>query len=174
MTTPKTTLKLEALEDRMALAANLTSWGTLAVSGTDYDDQISVRYENGKVVVSEFAQQAVQYYDPVLVEVVMMTVTRWQARNEFDAALVKQVSLDGGKGNDRITNSTAIDARISGGRGNDTLQGGSGRDEIWGEAGWDTLDGGDKNDLLIGGEDVDILNGGTGDDVLVGGMASGP
>lgn len=48
------------------------------------------------------------------------------------------------------------------------LSGGSGNDEINGRAGWDILDGGDGDDLIHGGNGRDILSGGTGRDELHG------
>lgn len=48
------------------------------------------------------------------------------------------------------------------------LSGGSGNDEINGRAGWDILDGGDGDDLIHGGNGRDILSSGTGRDELHG------
>ncbi len=51
--------------------------------------------------------------------------------------------------------------------GDDVLSGGNGDDTINGLAGADVLTGGNGNDTLIGGVGVDHLLGGRGDDVLV-------
>ncbi len=61
---------------------------------------------------------------------------------------------------------------ITGGTGDDQLDGGSGSDILLGGAGDDTLDGGSGNDLLLGGNGSDFLDGGSGDDLLLGGNGS--
>jgi serralysin len=57
---------------------------------------------------------------------------------------------------------------ITGGAGNDIINGGNGNDQLWGEADSDTLNGGAGNDDLIGGDGLDTLNGGDGTDRLWG------
>ena len=71
------------------------------------------------------------------------------------------VSINGNDGDDRIKD--AYDS--SAGR---VLTGGGGNDEIDGYAGDDTLDGGDGNDKLDGGEGNDRVLGGNGDDAVDG------
>ena len=71
------------------------------------------------------------------------------------------VSINGHDGDDRIKD--AYDS--SAGR---VLTGGGGNDEIDGYAGNDTLDGGDGNDKLDGGEGNDRVLGGNGDDAVDG------
>ena len=71
------------------------------------------------------------------------------------------VSINGNDGDDRIKD--AYDS--SAGR---VLTGGGGNDEIDGYAGNDTLDGGDGNDKLDGGEGNDRVLGGNGDDAVDG------
>ena len=51
-----------------------------------------------------------------------------------------------------------------GNRGDDLLQGGTGRDILWGGKGDDTLLGGASRDVLEGGFGADVLDGGDGDD----------
>ncbi|MDQ6432620.1 calcium-binding protein [Mesorhizobium sp. LHD-90] len=52
--------------------------------------------------------------------------------------------------------------------GNDVISGGNGDDTLDGGADVDSLAGGDGNDTLIGGSQGDILSGGDGDDLYVG------
>jgi RTX calcium-binding nonapeptide repeat (4 copies) len=59
--------------------------------------------------------------------------------------------------------------RVSGGRGNDILYGGSGRDRISGDRGRDRIKGRAGADALLGGPGRDILSGESGRDVVMGG-----
>jgi hypothetical protein len=70
--------------------------------------------------------------------------------------------LSGGNGNDTL----------NGGAGDDTLFGGNGNDTLNGGAGDDTLFGGNGNDTLNGGAGNDTLDGGRGDDTVVGGKGA--
>ncbi len=60
---------------------------------------------------------------------------------------------------------------MSGGGGDDLLEGEAGNDHLAGGAGDDWLYGGDGEDWLEGGEGGDLLYGGGGDDVFVLGLA---
>ncbi|MCC5645433.1 cadherin-like domain-containing protein [Nostoc sp. CHAB 5824] len=83
-------------------------------------------------------------------------------------------NLSGGNGDDSL-NGTAGNDSLSGGNGKDTLNGNGGNDTLVGGNGADILNGGDGNDLLQGddseesGNGKDILTGGTGNDTLSGG-----
>jgi len=83
-------------------------------------------------------------------------------------------NLSGGKG-DELLNGTAGNDSLSGGNGKDTLNGYAGDDTLVGGNGGDILNGGDGNELLqgddslVGGNGKDILNGGAGNDILNGG-----
>ncbi len=74
-----------------------------------------------------------------------------------NATLINVEHITGGGGNDSINGSSAAN-RLLGGGGNDTLSGGSGTD---------TLDGGTGNDLLLGGANPDSISGGAGNDTIV-------
>jgi large repetitive protein len=79
--------------------------------------------------------------------------------------------INGTGGNDSIPArdvgvGSALDQRIYGFGGNDTLNGGLGNDLLRGGTGADVLDGGAGNDLLIGGAGNDTLTGGAGRDVF--------
>ena len=90
----------------------------------------------------------------------------------------RDITIDGGAGNDTITGSELGDS-IVGGSGGDTIHGQGGRDILFGGTGADTLKGGDESDELFGEDGADhlwgeagndILQGGTGDDNLEGGV----
>lgn len=79
--------------------------------------------------------------------------------------------LNGTAGANTITASdvgtgAALDNRLYGFDGDDTLNGGLGNDLLRGGQGNDTLNGGSGNDLLIGGRGNDTLSGGTGQDLF--------
>jgi len=88
--------------------------------------------------------------------------------------------ITGGIGNDWLNGNDGEDALVGGGgndlihggEGADVMIGGDGDDTLNGEAGDDTIDGGDGNDQLIGEEGRDRLLGRGGDDSLYGGDGS--
>jgi Ca2+-binding RTX toxin-like protein len=63
----------------------------------------------------------------------------------------------------------ALDNRMVGGDGADTMFGGDGNDSLQGMGGNDVLHGGAGDDNLSGGDGNDLLHGGTGNDMLLGG-----
>ena len=108
---------------------------------------------------------------------------------------IRLFSVDGGAGDDRISNLTSAGMRASGGAGNDVLEGGSasdalrdsfGRDTLRGNGGpdvlttelsqadglVDTLEGGSGDDDMRGGTNNDILRGGSGNDTMRGGLGA--
>lgn len=85
--------------------------------------------------------------------------------NDLAGTGIRNVTSDGGDGNDTINGSASGAAQLLiGGLGNDSLTGGRGND---------TLDGGDGNDVLTGNRGTDALNGGAGDDTLDDGVKDG-
>jgi hypothetical protein len=146
----------EALEGRQLLTGIALGYlGTLRIDGSGLADVAEVHYEGDQVV----------------------GVLNGQV-SAFPAAEVRRIAFDGGDGDDRFTNKTALPATIQGGRGNDTLIGGDGFDSILGGEGDDVLYGGRGNDMLAGddydpdlgyyGDGDDVLFGGDGDDTLIG------
>ncbi|MEQ1492388.1 MAG: M10 family metallopeptidase C-terminal domain-containing protein, partial [Terricaulis sp.] len=87
---------------------------------------------------------------------------------------VELVSVTGGGGDDQINGTALVDAisgnggddAIYGAAGDDVLYGNDGADVLDGGDGADTLEGGDGNDQLIGGAGADIVRGGAGNDVV--------
>lgn len=82
-----------------------------------------------------------------------------------------QDTLEGGDGNDSLTGGGGDDT-LKGDDGNDVLTGGAGNDSLKGDRGKDTLAGGDGNDTLKGGIAADSLTGGAGDDSMRGDQGS--
>jgi len=79
-----------------------------------------------------------------------------------DASTVDDIRLEGGTGNDSLSDGAAA-SELFGGAGTNTLSGGPGRDAYWSESSTDTLDGGgdtveewiyDTNSLRSGGRTV--------------------
>jgi len=88
------------------------------------------------------------------------------------AADVRKIIIKAGKGDDLVRidlPDTSIPAKLIGGRGADTLEGGGGDDKLIGRRGNDLLFGGGGNDKLFGGSGMDRLQGDDGQDRLVGG-----
>lgn len=71
--------------------------------------------------------------------------------------------LIGGPGDDVLTGGAGQD-QINGDAGNDVLRGGAGRDRLFGSQGSDVLRAGAGNDSLFGGPGTDVLDGGPGRD----------
>jgi Ca2+-binding RTX toxin-like protein len=91
---------------------------------------------------------------------------------------VGSITLFGGDGSERISNSgntpmivfgEGNSDFITGSLGDDELNGGDRGDRIGGNAGNDTINGDDGDDTLTGGTGNDIINGGDGEDGIVGG-----
>ena len=102
----------------------------------------------------------------------------------FDRAMVDEIWLKAGAGDDVFVNDTNIPSRAYGGSGADKLIGGSSDDRlyggendesydlIFGRGGNDWLEGEGGNDHLVGGSGEDRLYGGRGSDVLRGGSGA--
>jgi Ca2+-binding RTX toxin-like protein len=78
-------------------------------------------------------------------------------------------TVTGGQGNDLIDGSNGPDF-LQGGTDQDTIRGHGGEDGILGGDGNDTLDGGNGNDTVVGENGSDTLRGGGNDDLVVGGF----
>ena len=103
-----------------------------------------------------------------------VTATINKQTSTFLLSDLASISIDGGKGNDRIDIASSItgSATITGGAGNDRIHGGGGADTITGDAGNDWLWGGDGDDLLDAGAGNDHLFGELGSDQLLAGAGN--
>src|SRR5262249_32364025 len=104
-----------------------------------------------------------------------LAVNLLRGDDSFDArqlalGTIKQLTVDGGVGNDTIIGSDAADV-IFGGDGNDTIIGGKGNDSVFMGAGDDvfTWNAGDGSDLVEGqdGNDTMIFNGADANENIV-------
>ncbi|MBQ7567786.1 hypothetical protein IJT17_03175 [bacterium] len=135
--------------------------------GTDGDDEINITSggSDGSIIVSVNGEE-----------------------KRYTAAEARSLIIDGGRGNDNITVSEDVRANlhITGGAGDDRIQGGSGKDTIYDNYGSNNIDGGAGNDVLmahgldsdgfstksntiVGGSGNDYIEGGDGNDYLSGG-----
>ncbi len=91
--------------------------------------------------------------------------------NNIPISSVTEIRGWGREGNDtfNINKNLAINTRLWGGAGNDTLLGGAARDLLFGGWGDDTLRGRKGDDFLSGGDELDDVRGNAGDDLLIGG-----
>jgi len=84
--------------------------------------------------------------------------------------LVVAVKVDGAAGNDLVGLwDVDLPVEVSGGDGDDFLEGGRAADSMDGGAGEDGIVGGEGNDLLTAGGDDDVVHGGDGADTIKGG-----
>ena len=152
----KRKLALEILEEKKLLAADIgISDGALVIEGTSQDDT---------VVVSEASS--------------LVTVRNGDETLTFSRNGFSRIEFRGHDGDDHFENNTSLLSTAYGGRGNDTLIGGSHNDELRGGPDNDTIIGNDGhddlhgdygNDVIDGGNGNDGLRGWYGDDVLIGG-----
>jgi Ca2+-binding RTX toxin-like protein len=140
-------LQLEVLEDRLAPAVTEIKGGWLYIYGSNTTDVVHVGTNGVLLDGVRLNYSPSQYYNGVV--------------------------FYGNGGADRFTNSTSKTSVVYGGEGNDTLNGGYGRNYLYGEGGYDVLDGrtGSYN-VFYGGAGDDRLYGGNYADYLVGGMGS--
>jgi Calpain family cysteine protease/RTX calcium-binding nonapeptide repeat (4 copies) len=87
---------------------------------------------------------------------------------DYQAGSFGVVEVQGGKGDDCITNLANVQLRAFGGAGNDRIVGGRLNDQLLGGDGNDVLLGGAGNDQIWGGRGNDHLNGQAGTDRLFG------
>jgi S-layer protein len=85
----------------------------------------------------------------------------------FAATTAQNATITGGAGNDALTGGAANDV-ISGGVGDDLLRGEGGNDTLSGGNGADTITGGLGQDTLTGGAGNDIFAFGVGDSLITG------
>jgi Ca2+-binding RTX toxin-like protein len=89
---------------------------------------------------------------------VQVTANLGTGADVFTSSRDVALTINGGDGNDTISQSTGTSAT--------TLNGNDGDDSLSGFNGVDTIDGGAGADTIAGGVGADILKGGTGDDAI--------
>ena len=136
-------ISLECLEDRSVPASFATGGGTLAVTGTDGNDDIHLAVVAGQLELRD---------NGVLI-------------GAFDASQIDTVLVVGGEGDDLLVadNSVAALVYLYGNQGNDYLQGGGG---------FNVLDGGSEDDTFVGGNGTNFMRGYEGHDMFQGGAGA--
>ena len=152
--------QLELLEPRRLLSVSFDpASGSLIVTGTQGPDTI-VLTQSGNV----------------------LTVNLDGQLSNFNAQLVKQITVQGGAGNNQImlAQQVVAPATLLGGGGTNTILAGGGptslqagpnatNDTLVGGSGTDTIQGNAGHDSLMGGSGTAFIFAGTGDSKLVGG-----
>lgn len=166
--------------------------GRLSASGTHFADEITIEQvspltfntvvsKNGLNSVNSFFSAGqtqhghtlpITALEPRIKVTIADTDGEVLLSESFAKSLVDDVYVTGHDGADTIHNKTNIVSTLLGGRGNDTLRGGTSTDVIVGDAGNDRLYGYDGNDSLNGSEGNDILYGYNGHDTLIGGIGN--
>lgn len=138
-------LRLESLERRDLLAADLGLDGVLVVTGTQKSDSVLITTDGHDVTVNLNGEEVT-----------------------FHSHDLQKITIDGQQGHDEITidEAVTIDVMAWGRQGKDTLVGGGGNDCLSGGNGKDHIEGQAGNDLLQGGNGKDWLDGGDGEDLL--------
>ncbi|MFO0941887.1 MAG: calcium-binding protein [Pirellulales bacterium] len=181
-----TQLRLEHLEARKLMAANITAIldpisKVLQVEGTPGNDTIEVRNNNGTISIANVQIKnasgamvgQLPFGQTILVEVKSLGGNDKIRMVETNVTSQKQIGLDayGGDGIDFIVGGSAEDHLF--GEGNDDwILGRGGMDRLWGGPGNDMLSGGADDDFLHGESDNDELFGGQGRDQLFGDAGS--
>lgn len=140
---------IEKLEKRQLLTTTFDAVsGTLTISGTNKPDTV------------EFANNGATF-------TVFETSSGNTVQSTFDTAKVKLMNISLGDGSDTlIMGRLPVNASINGGKGNDRLSAGAGADTILGGGGDDYIFGSDGKDRIDGGgQGDDMLGGGSTDTV---------
>jgi Ca2+-binding RTX toxin-like protein len=132
----------EHLETRRHLSASLKDDGALVICGTDGDDTIHVWSPAHHTTRVEVNDQI----------------------TDFASESIGSIKVNAGAGDDLvILGRRSANAKLIGGKGNDSLSSGDGNDTLYGGEGDDYLFGRDGNDRLDGGDGADDLFGGNGE-----------
>ncbi len=185
-------LRIESLEDRKLMTANMEIGESVAVgggflparnqqlfiTGSDGDDHIEISYLSRQAGVTRVQATIRDADGNVLIQ------------NVYNSEDFEQIEVYGGGGNDTIINNTLYRMAANGGTGDDTIYGGAANDILIGSHGNDYLNGRYGNDEISGGSLLyaesssyvayyqtdgfdhgnDTLIGGSGSDELYGGF----
>ena len=160
----------------MAATAVLSQKGRLTITGDDLGTVVSVNLINGR------RDLQVTYTDVNNPTPVILDPGRGGSPTSVRRRRVRRINVTMGAGDDVVTignrddpatprieqNRLFVRATISGGPGNDVLQGAALDDLLIGGAGDDTLIGDRRDDLIFGGSGNDTIFGETGRDNLFG------
>lgn len=141
---------IESLESRRLLTTSFdAATGTLTVTGTNSPDTVEFGNNGATFLVRETTggTPTESTFDSAPVKLVIVN-TLSGSDTVIMGKMTITCTLNGGKGNDRL----------SAGRGNDKLNGGGGDDYMFGGDGKDTLDGGSEGDDMFGGGGRDTID----------------
>ena len=150
--------------------------GVLTIVGTSKSDRIAVS-SDGTNVTATFNKDTTTF---LLTDFTSISIDGAGGNDRIDitGSFTGAATITGGSGNDRIQGGGGIDT-ITGDAGNDWLRGGggddainagAGNDHVFGELGNDALLAGAGNDAMDGGDGNDNLDGEAGHDRLRGGL----
>ena len=131
--------------------------GTGGASSVNYDPAVCIKDDN-------YIDTLLCRYDPGVPVALIGTDNKdniWVVGNAPDLPSSYPITIDGRGGDDLLKDAANDEA----GR---TISGGAGNDKLEGYGGNDTLDGGDGNDEVNGSAGNDTVRGGNGDDVVNG------
>ncbi len=144
--------------------AGLSSVERLDLTGSTETDAgfISLALDDATVAQAGGAFTVIAGTNDLLLDVQAVDDARTVVLETF--GLVTLRNFDG----QAVVVSDAVDGRVAGGTGADSVTGGDGDDTLTGAEADDTLLGGGGDDNLAGGDEDDSLVGGAGDDTLAG------
>ena len=158
---------VEALESRQLLTASLLH-GVRRVNGTTGDDVITVGIDPAnvaKIVVNDGVKNS--RFTKTAVTSVLIVTGDGADKVTIGAGLKQQITIKSGEGNDTVQGGSGREIIFAAGD-DDVISGGGGSDQIFGGDGNDQIDGGSGNDYLYGDGGDDVISGGAGNDVLAG------
>jgi Ca2+-binding RTX toxin-like protein len=141
----------------------------LGIVGTPQDDLLTVRSLGANVLEVQLNENV----STVLID--QVTTVRIDGLAGDDRMVLRldddmralDIRIYGSEGNDTIHGSDH-DERVYGGEGNDWINANGGGDIVYGESGHDRLFGGDGKDYISGGAGVNVIRGEGGKDILIG------
>jgi Ca2+-binding RTX toxin-like protein len=155
------------------ISSSLTGGGTLNITGTDGNDNMTVSYAHGDYIVTGTGSGTVEL--PGQVSSIMATMGPGNDSISIEPSVPASVHsiLEGGPGEDTLRGGEGNDILYAGeDHVPDTLEGGGGDDVLFGvnmahprkDSGPATMIGGPGNDLMVGGQpcDGDTFDGGPG------------
>jgi Ca2+-binding RTX toxin-like protein len=158
---------------RRMLAGSVLAAGVMAATAVPANAATTATFSGGVLnVVGDSAANSIQISRDAAGRILVNGGAIAVSGGTPTVANTARIQVSGLGGNDTIalseTNGALPAASLSGGAGNDTLTGGSGRDQLFGQAGNDTLLGRGGFDQLFGGSENDTIAGGDADDQAFG------
>lgn len=155
---------VETLEDRRLLSVSLLH-GALKVTGGAGDDTIILSADTKRITVG--INGVNKRFTKTQVKTISILSGDGADTITINSGIKQQITIKAGEGNDTVNGGTGREI-IFGQGDDDSLLGNGGSDQIQGGNGNDTIDGGSSSDYLYGDAGDDNISGGTGNDVLAG------